>query len=217
VCRCFASVLISVGLFLLHVSFPAKLVVLGGPLLAHILAPFWSIGWVEGAMWGGATGVAVIIGYVLEHSQRTAFLQRRYMRHMDEEAVHLISHCLKDRFIALKGIAESVRGRAAAHAPHLLREPHTMREELHDLLSQIHGGIRVCLSESIIRMITHDQYVRTDVEFDLVGWGKQGSHAPRLVMRPKKQAHSDRFFLLWKVIITRLHSSLATNYDIPQL
>jgi len=86
---------------------------------------------------------------------------------MDEEAVHTISHQLKNRFVALKGLVQSVRGTVQDHAPQLLQDPHNVRESLKDLLGQINGGIRVCLSETVVRMIAHDQYTRADAEFDL--------------------------------------------------
>ena len=86
---------------------------------------------------------------------------------MDNDAVHTISHQLKNRFIALKGLVQSVRGSVQDYAPQLLQEPHCVRETITDSLNLLNGGIRVCLNETIIRMITHDQYTRTDAEFDI--------------------------------------------------
>ena len=85
----------------------------------------------------------------------------------DEEAVHTISHQLKNRFIALNGLVQSLHGSIKDHAAHLLRGPHNVQETLDDLMGQIRGGIRVCLNESIMRSIVHDTYTRTDTEFDL--------------------------------------------------
>lgn len=81
---------------------------------------------------------------------------------MDEEAIHTISHQLKNRFIALKGLAQSMQD----YAPQGLQS-HTRREPLADLIAQANGGIRICLSETTMRMIAHNQYTRTDAEFDL--------------------------------------------------
>jgi signal transduction histidine kinase/HPt (histidine-containing phosphotransfer) domain-containing protein len=140
---------------------------------------------------------------------------------MDEEAVHTISHQLKNRFIALRsrspsqislsphlcgmsrprveisraptslsppchpscmspslyllcfmslarrGLAQSVRGSVQDYAPQLMQDPHNVRETLADLVGQSNGGIRVCLSETVVRMIAHNEYTRTDTEFDL--------------------------------------------------
>lgn len=69
---------------------------------------------------------------------------------------------LKNRFIAIKAIAQSMLAGVAEHAPRLL-QPHdssageayvgdespSLRESFDDLLVQIQGGLRLCLTESV--------------------------------------------------------------------
>ena len=166
--RCYVLTVIVVGVHLMHLDWTAKLAVIILPPLSHTLTPIWSLGWLEGAMWWGSASMSALMGYVVERSHREAFLQRECMRRMDEEAVHTMSHCLKNRFITLRGLEAGLRNTFTERASSLLHEPQNVRLALDDLRGQIDGGIRMCLSESVIRMITHGQYVRTDVEFDLV-------------------------------------------------
>lgn len=194
--RACATLLVSIGLHLVHVPFPIKIIACVAPVVQHILLPVWHIGHAEGVIFGAFSGSGALIGYALERSQRNTFLQatlndrlRREQlqaefrfeqqrselervrlereRQMNEEAVHTISHQLKNRFLALKGLVTSVRGTLLAHAPHMLEAPHHVHESLDDLQGQIHGGVRLCLSESVIRSIAHCQYTRNDAEFDL--------------------------------------------------
>jgi signal transduction histidine kinase len=69
--------------------------------------------------------------------------------------------------LARRGLAQSVRGSVQDYAPQLMQDPHNVRETLADLVGQSNGGIRVCLSETVVRMIAHNEYTRTDTEFDL--------------------------------------------------
>jgi len=68
---------------------------------------------------------------------------------------------------ACRGLAQSALGSLQDYAPELLQDPHNVRETIADLVGQCNGGIRICMSESVIRSIAHNQYTRTDTEFDL--------------------------------------------------
>lgn len=95
------------------------------------------------------------------------------VRACNRVAVVCVPAELKNRFIAIKAIAQSMLDGVAECAPWLL-QPHdlsagkahvgnenpSLRESFDDLLVQIQGGLRLCLTESVIRMIAHAQ-VRT--------------------------------------------------------
>ena len=90
-------------------------------------------------------------------------------RKMDEEAVHTISHQMKNRFYALEGVAQRVRTSVQDSAPHILDGPHNVRESLNDIIGQARGGVRICVNETNVRLIAHNKYMRRDAEFDIVG------------------------------------------------
>ena len=204
--RAFYVALLIIGVHMVYLRWYTKCTIMLMPPLSHWLAPIWGIGWLESYLFAMAVICGWATGYVLERMARNFYLvstiaERAKAAHfelkgmalereraMDEEAVHMISHQLKNRFIAIKGLAQSIQTGVEKHAPQLLLprdaahgpmggqddggggvdESGALRETFDDLLTQIRGGLRLCYTESVIRMIAHDQYTRTDAEFDLI-------------------------------------------------
>jgi len=73
--RCAALQMVLAGLHVLHACFPLKLLVAVLPVVDHVTTPIWAIGPVEGVMFGVASIIGLVIGYLLERSQRNFYLQ----------------------------------------------------------------------------------------------------------------------------------------------
>ena len=91
-------------------------------------------------------------------------------RQKDEEAVHFMAHQLKNRFVAVRQLMETMRLTLEEQAPLLLDvcAPHNVAECISDGIRQVDRGVRLCMNESVARQMAHGRYTQRPVEFDLL-------------------------------------------------
>jgi signal transduction histidine kinase len=119
--------------------------------------------------------VVRFVGYVGELARLRAERQRLDVanavlnegRRKNVEAMDFLSHELKNRFVAVRGLVESANLSVAEHAPHLLTASLNLQEVLTDALAEIDCGTFLCMNQGIALQLAHDEYTPRAINLEL--------------------------------------------------
>ncbi|KAL1504035.1 hypothetical protein AB1Y20_010447 [Prymnesium parvum] len=88
-------------------------------------------------------------------------------RERDIEAMHFLSHELKNRLNALRGMCHNAQGVVSEHAPTLLNTPFNLRELFEDVLAGFDRGIFLCMDQQLAMELASDDYKPHDSHVEL--------------------------------------------------
>jgi len=98
----------------------------------------------------------LIICHDLSSTERQGQLEMAHEQ--DSEAMHFLSHELKNRLLAVRGLVEEMRDTVAKQAPQLLMLPHDLNAVANDAISTIGRGIVLCVNQTLVRQLFDDGY-----------------------------------------------------------
>ena len=79
-------------------------------------------------------------------------------RQKDEEAMHMLAHELKNRFIGVRGHVENARLTVEEKAGHLLQAPHNLQEAFADATAAVDRGLFLCMNRAVTLQLVHGAY-----------------------------------------------------------
>ena len=88
-------------------------------------------------------------------------------RQKDEEAMHMLAHELKNRFIGVRGHVENARLTVEEKAGHLLQAPHNLQEAFADATAAVDRGLFLCMNRAVTLQLVHGAYEPRSMDMDV--------------------------------------------------
>ena len=88
-------------------------------------------------------------------------------RQKDEEAMHMLAHELKNRFIGVRGHVENARLTVEEKAGHLLQAPHNLQEAFADATAAVDRGLFLCMNRAVTLQLVHGAYEPRSMDLDV--------------------------------------------------